>query len=141
MAKLKSAPPKTPKERADSKVQPIIDALQQLARELAKQENGRERLIKYTGLAPDGLDTLIYQGKGSIHTWINVFLCVFNLAPGELIEQLGQIEAALKKVNQADPTDKRWFEITRNLDRDTKHYWLSIIEHALSLKRGADRTR
>ena len=141
MAKTKSTAPKTPKDRADARVQPVIDALQQLAREYAKQDGGRERLMKYTGLAPDGLDTLLYQGKGSTHTWLNVFLCVFGLSPDDVTGQLGHIEASLKKALQTDPADKRWFDITRGIDRDTKHYWLSIIEHALSLKRGAGRTR
>jgi hypothetical protein len=116
------------------RTKPIIAALQDLAREFAKKDEGRKKLQTYTGLSKGGLDGLLYLGKGAPATWINVFLCVFDLTPESAVDSLKDLEVSVKKGARADAADKRWFQLTRNWSSDTKDYWLSILEHATRLR-------
>lgn len=118
----------------DSKAKPVLEALQLLAKDFASQKDGRKKLQEATGLSRGGLDGLLYSGKGSPSTWINVFLCIFELQPKDAIEALRNLEVFLKEKTKLDPLDVQWFSISRNCSSEKKKYWLSIIEFAIKLE-------
>jgi hypothetical protein len=127
---------KTAKSNLDLKVKRILDVIHHLAIEFAKQEDGRKKLQQYTGLSKGGLNGFLYVRKGSVLTWLQVFLCIFDLSPDSAFEALQGFESVIRKKGQINPADKRWFTISSEMDDDTKHYWLSIFEYAMKLKEG-----
>lgn len=126
---------KKSKIAAQARSEPIIANLQRLAREVAKTSEGRKKLQEYTGLSKAGLETMLYQGRGSPTTWINVFLCVFNLSSNTVLEKLEDLEVSLRKSDRVDPTDKKYFDLTKEMSKDDKTYMLSVWEHAIKLRK------
>ena len=121
------------KRIADKRVKPILKALQTLALDFTRRPGGREKLMRSAGLAKNGVNAVLYHGAGTQYTWLNVFLCVFELNPELVVNALER--GMVRSGNSGDPVDERWFEITKQMSLERRNYWLSIIEYAEKIER------
>lgn len=118
------------KTRADV----IKKAIQDLARDSYSSRAEKELLAKFLGKSLSAIDQFLYEGKGSVETYINVLLYRFALDEKSILHTLQNYKLERRREVPLKKSDRIWFELDESLTEDEKMYWLSLIRHAIRLR-------
>jgi len=122
----------TYKTSAKKRAKPIKEAFQELAKEFAKQKEGNKKILEeFLELK---LNSLLYEGKMSSDSLINLFVLYFDIDPNDIIKNINNITQNLRKTKPLRPSDKLWFELDNTLNEEEKFYLASLAKCHAKLK-------
>jgi hypothetical protein len=122
---------------SDSKAraQVLKKALLSLMTEVTNTKQKKEAFGEFTGLSASGVDSFIYEGRGSFETWVNALLYRFELDPEEASEKIPSLLAEFKTNHPQTESDKLWQQLSKNLSEDEKVLALTLVKTAFELMR------
>jgi hypothetical protein len=91
----------------------------------AKEKKGA--FAKFAGLSQGGVNSFLYQGKGSFETWVNALLFHFDLKPEKITEHLEALFHSFQADLAESKSDKQWRKIAEKLSEEDRLYYLTII--------------
>jgi hypothetical protein len=108
----------------------IKKALLKIIREATDSRQKKLNFANFANLSVSGVDSFIYEGRGSFETWMNAFLYRFNLDAQMVAYKIPLLVERLRQPVSETETeaDRLWRELSVRLSEHEKVQYLKLIK-------------
>jgi hypothetical protein len=123
------------KSPSKKRAQLIKSALLEVITEVTNTKAKKIAFGEFTGLSPSGVDSFIYEGRGSFETWVNALLYRFELNAEEIAVNIPGLMSEFKARKPQSESEKLWQHLSRSLSEEDRVLALTLVKTAFDLIR------